>query len=121
MRLLRSAEMTCSNEFGISVNRITSDARLLENSLPVGIMKCVVAPGGNSVLHRHEEREMFFVAEGNGAINTGEVELMVTEGDVAILDAHEAHSVRNISVLDPLIFLSIYWVEENIPPDHVAS
>lgn len=121
MLLLRSREMPCSDEFGISVNRITSDARLPEQSLPVGIMKCAVPPGGCSVLHSHEDKELFFIAEGNGAINTGESEFMVAKGDVAVLDAHEAHSVRNISVVDPLIFFSVYWVEEKRYPSRVAS
>jgi methionyl-tRNA synthetase len=116
MLLLRSSEMPGSNEFGISVNRITSDARLAEQSFPVGLMKCVVPPGGNSILHSHEDREIFFVAEGDGTVDTGGSEFAVTKGDVAVLSGHEPHSVRNVSDLHPLIFLSIYWVEEENSP-----
>lgn len=112
MLLLRSAEIPPSHEFGISVNRIAADARAPEPSIPVGLMKCVVPPGGSSTRHSHEDKELFFVAEGDGTITAGEAEFKITKGDVAILDAHEAHSVRNTSAADPLIFLSVYWIEK---------
>lgn len=64
--------------------------------MSAGIME--LAPGGEGLkLHRHAQPEIYYVAEGVGALMVDGVETMVTAGTAAFIPGNAEHGIRNVA------------------------
>lgn len=65
-------------------------------SMSAGIME--LAPGGEGLkLHCHAQPEIYYVAEGAGALMVDGVETMVTAGTAAFIPGNAEHGIRNLA------------------------
>jgi mannose-6-phosphate isomerase-like protein (cupin superfamily) len=111
MHVLKSKEVEVRHEFGISIKRLTEGMGTAGKDLPIGLMRCVVPPRESSALDAHIDREIFFVASGQGHVRSGENKIPIEQGDLVLMESHEPHTVENASSEADLVFLSIYWIE----------
>jgi len=111
MHVLKSTEVETRNEFGITIKRLSENLGSAGKNLPIGLMRCVVPPQGSSALDSHIDREIFFVASGQGHVRSGENKVPVEQGDLVLMESYEPHTVENASSEADLVFISIYWIE----------
>lgn len=69
-------------------------------------------PAESSTEHRHVTDETFIFLTGSGTVGLGEDIRSVIEGDVIYIPHDNNHVVSNTSALEPLTFVSIYWVQD---------
>lgn len=84
--------------------------------MPFGATHCEVPPGGATTPHRHDEREVFWITAGAGAMREGDTSRDVGPGDVVLLTPGREHQLTNTSSTEPLRFLSLYWHGADDPP-----
>ena len=77
---------------------------------------CVIAPGETSTPHDHDEKEMFFVIDGDGVIRMGDEERRIGRGDTIFVTPDVRHKITNDGETD-LLFLSIWWDSGVAPAD----
>lgn len=69
------------------------------------LAEATVAPGGQTVLHRHHRtEELYHVIAGEGLMFLGEERFVMRPGDTVLIPPGTAHRVRNTGA-DPLVFL----------------
>jgi quercetin dioxygenase-like cupin family protein len=112
MHVLKSEEVDVRHEFGITVKRLSEGLRDVGRGLPVGLMSCVVPPRESSALDSHIDREIFVVVSGKGHVRSGEDRVPIEQGDLVLLESNQPHTVENSSSDAGLVFLSIYWIEQ---------
>lgn len=79
-------------------------------SLPFGSTRCIIEPGGRTAPHQHSEGEVFYIARGHGRMAiAGEGLQDVGPGDIVLIPSHSDHQLENVSDLEELHFLSVYW------------
>ena len=74
-------------------------------AMSAGIME-IPPHGGTLAAHRHEQAEIYFVAEGTGLLTVDGVEATITTGMAAFIPGNAEHSVRN----DAISTLKIFYV-----------
>jgi len=76
---------------------------------PFGAAWAVVAPGGQSKHHAHQEGETFLFAKGQGVMRVGDESHEVKTGDVVYQPPFQAHTLVNTSETEELLFLTVWW------------
>ena len=76
--------------------------------LGVGAGWGVVAPGGASDAHQHDETETFVIVAGTGVLRIDGREYPALPGTVVQFEAFETHVIRNTGDTD-LLFTTFYW------------
>jgi len=79
--------------------------------MPFGGAWCVVRAHSDSLLHGHDEQEMFIVASGEAIIHIGEREIHAKKGDFVAIPPGNNHYVENSSEID-FHFFTIWWDTE---------
>lgn len=109
--LLRSiTDHELTDAYGIRYQQIYPHGG--EELAPWGFGRAVVQPGGVSDPHEHEENEVFLILEGTGEMVIGDECRLVVSGEAVLIPGHSPHHIRNTSSSEPLVFLSIYWPED---------
>jgi methionyl-tRNA synthetase len=67
-----------------------------------------IAPGGRTVLHRHDEAESFVILSGQGEVETDTGRVPVSQGDILAFEPFERHVLENTGK-DVLVFADLYW------------
>ncbi len=106
MKLLNSISQSTQIFYGLEC------ATLLEainsEKIPFGSAICKVNPKQNSQLHRHNEKECFYIISGQGLIKCNDELSPINKDDLLIFDQFDLHSIYNESD-EPLEFISIWW------------
>ena len=76
---------------------------------PFGAAWAVVAPGGQSKHHAHQEGETFIFAKGQGVMRVGDDSHEVKGGDVVFQPPFHQHTLVNTSETEDLLFLTVWW------------
>jgi methionyl-tRNA synthetase len=76
--------------------------------IPFGSAICKVNPKQKSQLHRHSEKECFYILSGEGSIKCNDQTFLIHKDDLLIFDQFDMHSIHNESD-QPLEFISIWW------------
>lgn len=76
---------------------------------PFGASLAVVEPGGQTMVHNHNPAETFIICQGNGTMSCNGQVSTVSAGDVIYLPPESEHNLKNNSVSDSLMFLSVFW------------
>lgn len=76
---------------------------------PFGAAWAVVAPGGQSKHHAHQEGETFIFAKGQGVMRVGDESHEVKGGDVVFQPPFHQHTLENTSETEDLLFLTVWW------------
>ncbi len=64
--------------------------------MSAGIMELL--PNGEGLkLHRHAQPEIYYVAEGTGALMVNGIETVVTAGSAAFIPGEAEHGIRNVA------------------------
>lgn len=79
---------------------------------PFGGAWCVVRANTESLLHDHEEQEMFVVASGQATICIGEERYLASKGDFIAISPGNNHYVINDHDED-FHFFTIWWDQES--------
>ncbi|MGK3992289.1 cupin domain-containing protein [Sorangium sp. So ce1024] len=88
---------------------LVETARLRGGPAPVRMSRFELAPGARSPLDVHEEREMWMLAQGHGALSyRGQPPFPVRAGDVVAFEAGASHTLANTGS-EPLVVFSIWW------------
>jgi methionyl-tRNA synthetase len=85
---------------------------------PFGAAWAVVAPGGSTKHHGHQEGETFFVVKGRGEMRIGDDTVPVAAGDVVYQPPFQRHTLHNTAADEDLIFLAIWWEDLNLWTGH---
>ena len=86
-------------------------AQLRGGPAPVRMSRFELAPGAESPLDVHEEREMWMFARGSGLLTyRGQAPVRVHAGDVVEFEASSSHTLRNVDD-EPLVVFSIWWMD----------
>jgi mannose-6-phosphate isomerase-like protein (cupin superfamily) len=67
-----------------------------------------IAPGETSTRHSHQEKEMFFVVQGEGAFRLGDEEHRISYGDTVYVTPGTDHDIVNTGA-ERLVFLDVWW------------
>lgn len=89
---------------------------------PFGTSWCVVGPGKVARAHRHQEHEVFFIAQGRGLMRVDGERCEVEAGDVIFIQPFSVHELTNLDDDRDLLFLDLCW--EHLPEaarDNVAA
>jgi mannose-6-phosphate isomerase-like protein (cupin superfamily) len=102
----KSSSMT-KYEYGCDLRRVFPWAGVAS---PVwGAAIASVRPGEATTPDIHDESETFIVLSGRGRMElAGESEEMES-GDVVFIPKSQPHRFHNLSLLEPLVFISIFW------------
>jgi quercetin dioxygenase-like cupin family protein len=85
--------------------------RLRGGPAPVRMSRFELAPGAQSPLDTHEDREMWMFAQGTGRLSyRGRPPVEVRAGDVVEFEAESSHTLHNTG-REPLVVFSIWWVD----------
>ncbi|MBR8343536.1 class I tRNA ligase family protein [Burkholderia ambifaria] len=104
MHVAKFNEHTLAEAFGMRMAPIDTPP-----ALHVAAAYGVVEPGGESILHRHDETELFVIVSGEGFVVGDSVRVTrVTAGDVIFVEAFDKHVVKNPGG-EPLVFVDLYW------------
>jgi methionyl-tRNA synthetase len=76
---------------------------------PFGSSLAIVEPGGRTMLHSHDPAETFIICRGAGTISVDQQSEPVAPGDVIYLPPGCVHDLRNESLTDELVFVSVFW------------
>ncbi len=76
---------------------------------PFGSTYCEVEPLGATSPHNHYDGETFIILKGQGRMQIGDEAQDVSPGDVVLIPPFSHHTLTNISKIDRLQFLSVYW------------
>lgn len=76
---------------------------------PFGCSLAVVQVGGRTMLHSHDPAETFIICRGTGTIAVDEQTHAVAAGDVIYLPPGSIHDLRNDSLAEDLVFVSVFW------------
>jgi methionyl-tRNA synthetase len=76
---------------------------------PFGSSLAIVEPGGRTMLHSHDPAETFIICRGAGTISVDQQTEAVAPGDVIYLPPGCIHDLRNDSLTDDLVFVSVFW------------
>lgn len=74
---------------------------------------CVIEPGGATAPHDHHEGETFYIVEGRGRMRILDDEADLDAGSVVLIPPFSNHTLTNTSSTHRLVFVSIYWENEN--------
>lgn len=86
-------------------------ARLRGGPAPVRMSRFELAPGAQSPLDTHEDREMWMFAQGSGMLSyRGQAPVPVRAGDVVEFEADSSHTLNNTGGVTLVVF-SIWWVD----------
>ena len=80
---------------------------------PFGASLAIVEPGGQTMLHSHEPDETFIIFQGQGTMVVDDDNMEVSQGDVILMPSGSQHTIKNISDEEPLMFLSVFWWEDD--------
>ncbi|MFE0803658.1 cupin domain-containing protein [Streptomyces sp. NPDC058812] len=83
-----------------------------EELAPWGFGRAVVEPGGVTDPHAHEENEVFLILEGTAEMTINDEQRPVGPNSAVFIPGESRHHIRNTSSTEPLVFLSIYWPQE---------
>jgi mannose-6-phosphate isomerase-like protein (cupin superfamily) len=111
MNLFRGSDMAHTREFGIVVARVSEQLSRSNCKMPMGLMKCVIKAGQQSLQHSHVDHEVFVFLSGRGVVRGATIEIPVGPGDVVQISSDESHYVTNSDDREDLAFLSIYWIQ----------
>jgi mannose-6-phosphate isomerase-like protein (cupin superfamily) len=98
---------TVQREKGYSMRRLFPWRDRVET--PWGSAWIVIAPGGQTSPHWHDEEETFVIMSGAGAMTVDGETRQVSKGDVIYLPRCSAHMLRNTDTRDELEMLCIWW------------
>ncbi|MFK7000958.1 cupin domain-containing protein [Flavobacterium oreochromis] len=73
------------------------------------LIRFIVNPDSLSDLDRHEAKEYWYFAKGNGLLYINGNEVQAKEGEVYFFDSLVTHQVKNLSHETNLEILSIWW------------
>jgi methionyl-tRNA synthetase len=76
---------------------------------PFGAAWAIVKPRRITQYDMHQEAETFFIASGRGLVRAGQEAQEVEEGDVIYFPPFTPHTLENLSDVDNLVFMTIYW------------
>jgi methionyl-tRNA synthetase len=79
------------------------------DNTPFGSSLAIVQPGGRTMLHSHDPAETFVICRGTGTISVDQQTEAVAAGDVIYLPPGSVHDLRNDSLTDELVFVSVFW------------
>jgi len=68
-----------------------------------------VRPSEMTTSHHHDEEETFVIMFGQGVITVDGEDEDVRSGDVIYLPRGSEHTLKNSSMADPLVFITIFW------------
>jgi mannose-6-phosphate isomerase-like protein (cupin superfamily) len=104
----RETERVCD---GMTLSLVDM-TRLRGGPAPVRMSRFELAPGAQSPLDTHEDREMWMFAQGSGRLGyRGEPPVEVRAGDVVEFEAGSSHTLHNTGS-EPLVVFSIWWVDQ---------
>jgi mannose-6-phosphate isomerase-like protein (cupin superfamily) len=98
---------TVQHEKGYSMRRLFPWRERADT--PWGSAWIVIAPGGQTPPHWHDEEETFVVMSGAGAMTVDGETKHVTKGDVIYLPRCSIHVLRNTDTCEQLEMLCIWW------------
>lgn len=79
--------------------------------MPFGGAWCVVRAHSDSLLHDHDEQEMFIVASGEATIHIGGRVIYAKKGDFIAIPPGNSHFVENSGETD-FHFFTVWWDTE---------
>ncbi|MEM7584697.1 MAG: class I tRNA ligase family protein [Acidobacteriota bacterium] len=85
---------------------------------PFGAAWAILAPGESTKLHQHQEGETFFIARGSGVMEVADESTPVTAGSVVFQQPFQAHTLTNTSGSEDLMFLTVWWQDRQLWPEH---
>jgi mannose-6-phosphate isomerase-like protein (cupin superfamily) len=75
---------------------------------PFKASRFTVEPGCSSPEDRHEVREIWMVAEGEGELIYDDQTVRISAADVLYFESHKSHLVNNDGDM-PLVIYSVWW------------
>lgn len=119
MHIQRAVEAKFSDEYGGVTPDFGEDIgagfrrlypwRGTMEELPWGSGLMVVAPGGTSKAHAHNEHETFFIVSGRARCRIGDEVAEVSKNDVIYVPLNMEHELTNLSDAVPMEYLCIWW------------
>ncbi|WP_422462001.1 cupin domain-containing protein [Endozoicomonas sp. ALB115] len=107
MYIQRKTKANTKYEYGCDLRRLYPWDKVVDPLWGAAIAS--VRPGESTDPHRHDELETFIVISGQGVMLVGSEKAELGQGDVVYIPRNETHSFQNISAIDELVFLTIYW------------
>jgi methionyl-tRNA synthetase len=104
MRIANIQQARFAQSFGIDMASIAD----LSDTDNVSAAYGVVAPGKDTVPHKHDESEAFVIISGDGEIVTDGRHYPVSAGSVVMFEPFESHVLRNTGQRE-LRFTDFYW------------
>lgn len=107
MYIQHKSESISNYEYGCDLRRLFPWKGVVEPSW--GGCVASVRPGESTTAHGHDEFEIFLVLSGSGKMEIEDEVSLMHEGDVVFIEKNKIHRFTNVSNIDPLVFLSIFW------------
>ncbi len=79
------------------------------NQIPFNIGLLTISPQGESILDKHEAREIWIVIAGSGKLIRSDGEFEIVEKNIIYFEANISHKVKNLSETVSLVLYSIWW------------
>lgn len=98
--------------YGIDIQLLYPWEGMVET--PFGAAWAVVAPGGSTKHHNHQEGETFFIARGQGVMSVDDDSVEVRSGDVVFQRPFQKHTLTNTSDSEDLLFLTVWWEDKDL-------
>lgn len=120
MQIRKHDNNAFKNAYDIWCNGIFSHG---ENNLanPFSLTECRIDPKGQSTRHQHDDQEVFIIKSGKGIMTIADEERPVAAGDAIIIPRNTAHTLKNSSEHEALVFYSISWLGPKMPKAHSYS
>ncbi|HFE9905201.1 TPA: class I tRNA ligase family protein [Acinetobacter baumannii] len=106
MKLLNNISRNNQSFYGLECSTLLE--AINSEKIPFGSAICKVKPKEHSQLHRHSEKECFYIISGQGFIKCNDEISLIKKDDLLIFDQFDLHSIHN-DAEQPLEFVSIWW------------
>jgi mannose-6-phosphate isomerase-like protein (cupin superfamily) len=107
MKISRYRDANTSYEYGCDLRRLYPWKDVADTFW--GSAVASVRPGEATTPHSHDEDETFIIMRGAGEITVDGVSERIRYGDVVYLPRNSRHTIRNVSGVDTLDFITIFW------------
>lgn len=106
MEIVKNISQNYQNFYGLECSTLLNATNF--EKIPFGSSICRVKTNKQSQLHRHNEKECFYIVAGQGYIKCNNQTISIKKDDLLIFDQFDLHSIHNESEV-PLEFISLWW------------